>query len=85
MVGNGPKWHRLGMALSRQSRVPSAVACAHDEFHAIRTTYDRRSGVLVYFWACERCGERLGDARRERYRPSYDPHGHERFLTSQAA
>jgi hypothetical protein len=75
----------LTMALSRESRASSVMACAHDGFHAIRTTYDRRSGVLVYFWACERCGARLGDARRERYRPSYDPHGSERFLTSQAA
>jgi hypothetical protein len=72
------------MALNRQSRV-SSMGCAHDGFHAIRTSYDRRSGVLVYFWACERCGARLADARRESYRPSFDPHGNERFLTSQAA
>lgn len=68
-----------------RSRVSSVTACAHDGFHTIRTSYDRRSGVLVYFWACEHCGARLGDARRERYRPAYDPHGYERFLTSQAA
>ncbi|HEV3377482.1 MAG TPA: hypothetical protein VG126_09415 [Thermoleophilaceae bacterium] len=73
------------MALSRQSRVSSPMACSHDGFHAIRTSYNRRSGVLVYFWACEQCGDRLGDARRERYRPSYDPHGSERFLTTRAA
>ena len=76
MVGDGPGWHRLAMAL---------IACAHNGFHAIGTKYDRRNGVLVYFWACERCGARLGDARRERYRPSYDPYGNERFVTSQAA
>jgi hypothetical protein len=76
MVSGGPEWHRLAMAL---------IACAHDGFHAIDTKYDRRNGVLVYFWACERCGARLGDARRERYRPSYDPDGNERFVTSQAA
>jgi hypothetical protein len=35
------------MALSRQSPGSSVMACAHDGFHAIRTTYDRRSGVLV--------------------------------------
>jgi hypothetical protein len=73
------------MPSSRDSRVASAMACAHDGFHAIRTRYDRHTGVLLYFWACEGCGARLGDARRERYRPSFDPHGHERFLTSQAA
>ena len=76
MAGNGGEWHRLAMAL---------ISCAHDGFHAIGTSYDRRTGVLVYFWACERCGARLGDARRERYRPSYDPFGNERFVTSQAA
>jgi hypothetical protein len=73
------------MALRRDGRATPVMACAHDGFHAIRTTYDRRSGVLVYFWACERCDARLGDARREHYRPSYDPYGNERFLTSQAA
>jgi hypothetical protein len=76
MAGDGLEWHRLVMAL---------IACAHDGFHAIGTKYDRRKGVLVYFWACEGCGARLGDARRDRYRPSYDPHGNERFVTSQAA
>jgi hypothetical protein len=76
MVGVGPGWHRLAMAL---------IACAHDGFHAIGTSYDRRNGVLVYFWACERCGARLGDARREPYRPSYDPYGNQRFATPRAA
>ena len=76
MVGDRPEWHRLDMA---------TVVCDHDGFHAIGTKYDRRNGVLVYFWACERCGARLGDARRERYRPSYDPHGNERFVTARAA
>lgn len=55
------------------------MACAHDGFHSIGTSYDRRRGVLVYFWTCERCGARLRDARRERYRPSYVPRGYERF------
>jgi hypothetical protein len=73
------------MASRRDGRASSVMACAHDGFHGIRTSYDHRSGVLVYFWACEHCDARLGDARRERYRPSYDPHGNERFLTSQAA
>jgi hypothetical protein len=85
MAGRGSAWHRLVMAFNRHRPVSSVMACAHDGFHAIRTSYDHRSGVLVYFWACEHCGTRLGDARRERYRPSYDPHGNDRFLTSQAA
>jgi hypothetical protein len=61
------------------------LGCAHDGFHAIGTTYDRADGVLVYFWECERCGANLGEARREPYRPSYDPHGNEPFVTPQAA
>jgi hypothetical protein len=85
MAGGGSEWHRVAMALGQARRVSPAMACAHDGFHAIRTSYDRRRGVLVYFWACEHCGTRLGDARRERYRPSYDPHGNDRFLASQAA
>jgi hypothetical protein len=76
MVGPGPWWHRVVMA---------TTACPHDGFHAIATNYDRGNGVLVYFWACERCGTRLGEARRERYRPSFDPDGNERFVTPRAA
>lgn len=48
------------------------MSCGHQGFHAIRTKYDRQAGVLVYFWSCEDCGERLGEARRESYRPRYD-------------
>ena len=47
------------------------MACRHDDFHSILTSYDRRRGVLVYHWVCERCGTRLGEARRERYRPLF--------------
>lgn len=60
------------------------MSCAHDGYHAIRTAYDRQSGVLLYFWTCERCGARLNEARRDQYRPSFDPHGHKRFLASEA-
>jgi hypothetical protein len=56
--------------------------CSHNGFHGIRTAYDRRRGVLVYFWTCERCGERLEEARREKYRPAFDPRGNDRFLAS---
>jgi hypothetical protein len=48
------------------------MSCGHQGFHAIRTKYDHQAGVLVYFWTCEDCGERLGEARRESYRPRYE-------------
>ena len=76
MVRDAPAWHRPAM---------TEMGCSHDGFHAIGTSYDRHKGVLVYFWACEHCGVRLGEARRERYRPSYDPHGNRRYVTAQAA
>ena len=37
--------------------------------------------MLVYYWTCERCGARLNEARREPYRPSFDPHGNDRYLS----
>ena len=46
-----------------------------------RSWYDRRDGVLVFYWTCERCGAWLGELRREPYRPEFDPHGYARFLT----
>ena len=58
------------------------MACRHKGFHAIRTVYDRSSGVLVYFWTCEDCGKRLGDAAREEYRPAFDPRGNQRHLAA---
>ena len=51
------------------------MACAHDDFHAIASSYDRRQGLLIYHWTCERCGARLSEARRQPYRPAYDPYG----------
>jgi hypothetical protein len=56
--------------------------CEHDGFHAIGTAYDRTSGILVYFWTCEGCGARLGEARREEYRPAFDPQGNQAFLAA---
>ena len=56
------------------------MACSHEGFHCIRAWYERRSGVLVYYWTCEGCGARLGELRRQPYRPQFDPHGNERFL-----
>ena len=46
--------------------------CRHTGLHAVKTAYDREAGVLVFFWVCEVCLERLGDVRRERYRPRFD-------------
>lgn len=57
-----------------------AKGCNHSGLRDIRTNYDHPQGVLVYFWTCERCGERLGEARREDYRPSFDPNGNLPFL-----
>lgn len=56
------------------------MSCSHDGFHSIISWYDHRAGVLVYFWSCERCGVRLNEARREPYRPQYEPRGNDRFL-----
>jgi hypothetical protein len=50
------------------------MSCSHDGFHEIRTAYDRAHGELVFFWTCNTCGERLSEARRERYRPAFEPH-----------
>ena len=55
------------------------MACSHNGYHGIGTAYDRARGLLVYFWTCERCGERLREARREDYRPAYNPSGNDRF------
>jgi hypothetical protein len=56
------------------------MSCRHDGFHTIGSQYDLRSGVLIYVWTCERCGERLKEAQRLKYRPSFDPHGNKRHL-----
>jgi hypothetical protein len=60
------------------------MACKHDGFHAIGTTYDNRTGVLVYHWTCEGCGKRLREAGRQEYRPQFDPRGNERYMTATA-
>jgi hypothetical protein len=60
------------------------ATCGHDGFHEISSSYDRGHGVLVYFWTCERCGTKLSEARREQYRPSFDPRGNETFLGHRA-
>jgi hypothetical protein len=60
------------------------MPCSHDGFHAIHSRYDRQDGLLVYYWTCERCGTRLKEARREPYRPQFDPHGNDPFLAATA-
>jgi hypothetical protein len=56
------------------------MVCAHDGFHGIRSSYDQRHGVLVFFWSCERCGARLRELHREEYRPRFDPRGNDRHV-----
>jgi hypothetical protein len=60
------------------------MACPHDGFHGIHTTYDRKRGLLVYFWTCQRCGARLRAAGRQEYRPSFDPHGNDHLFRATA-
>jgi hypothetical protein len=54
--------------------------CAHKGFHTVRSRYDRRREVLIFFWTCEHCGEKLGEAARESYTPRFDRLGNERHL-----
>ena len=55
--------------------------CAHEGFRTIGSAYDHRRSVLVYYWTCEQCGLRLGEVRREQYRPQFDPRGNDGYLT----
>jgi len=48
------------------------MKCRHKGLHAIRTAYDQRAGILVFFWVCEVCGKRLGEVHRQSYRPRFD-------------
>jgi hypothetical protein len=57
-------------------------SCTHTDFRGFCTSYDQHQGVLVYFWTCEGCGERLGEARREEYRPRFDPRGNDQYLSA---
>lgn len=61
------------------------MECKHDQFHTVRSAYDPAAEVLVFFWTCERCGERLNEAAREAYRPQYDPHGNDAYLADTQA
>jgi hypothetical protein len=57
------------------------MACRHDGYREIRSTYDADTATLVYHWTCEGCSERLGEAARTAYRPSFDPRGNDEYLT----
>jgi hypothetical protein len=57
------------------------MECGHEGFHSVSSDYSGHAGTLVYFWVCDRCGGRLEDIHRQLYRPRYDPHGNDRYLT----
>jgi hypothetical protein len=54
-----------------------AMSCSHQGFRSVDSSYDRRSGMLVFYWTCDRCGSRLNELTRQRYRPTFDPRGSE--------
>ncbi|HEX2416409.1 MAG TPA: hypothetical protein VHJ37_14455 [Thermoleophilaceae bacterium] len=58
------------------------MKCSHTGYRTIRSRYDRARGVLTYFWTCERCGAQLHEARRDDYRPSFDPRGNDPYLAT---
>jgi hypothetical protein len=58
------------------------MSCSHTGFHTVSSHYDRDRGLLVYHWTCERCGARLKEARRDDYRPSFDPRGNDPYLAT---
>ena len=60
------------------------MKCEHNGFHDTRSAYDARRGVLVFFWTCAQCGAQLKEARREEYRPSFNRHGNDKYLTAAA-
>jgi hypothetical protein len=49
------------------------VACTHDTYRSISTSYDRERRMLVYFWTCDQCGAYLKELRRREYEPRYEP------------
>jgi hypothetical protein len=56
------------------------MECRHNGFRSVSSSYSGHAGLLVYYWVCDRCGARLDEIQRERYRPAYDPHGNDPFL-----
>lgn len=55
--------------------------CVHQELRTVSSRYDRERGLLIYFWVCDRCGRRLHEVGRLRYRPDYATFGSARRLT----
>lgn len=58
------------------------MPCSHQGFRSISSGYERRRRVLIFFWTCERCGERLGEAGRTSYRPQFEPRGNDPYLAT---
>lgn len=58
------------------------MACDHHGYHTVRSEYHPGPELLIYLWICERCGARLGEARRMRYRPRFNPRGNDGYLTA---
>ena len=54
------------------------MRCRHEGFHQVRAKYDRDLRMLIFVWTCETCGTRLGEFRREAYRPHFDRRGNQR-------
>jgi hypothetical protein len=73
---------RAPKAAASNGRLTAVMSCKHAEFHTVSSHYDRDRGVLVYYWTCERCGTRLKEARRDDYRPSFDPRGNDPYLAA---
>jgi hypothetical protein len=59
------------------------MTCSHGDIHDAVTLFDRNTGELVYTRVCGKCGQRLDVMLREAYRPSFDPHGNDRYLSPQ--
>jgi hypothetical protein len=78
-------FERAGEAPARRERSPYVQAnCRHDDFHAIRSRYDRRLGVLAFLLVCEHCGAEVRELWREAYWPHYDRNGNGRYLAQRA-
>jgi hypothetical protein len=56
--------------------------CSHDGFHSGRGRYSRDTGHLHYVVVCDECEQELSEIHRETYRPSFDPHGNDEFLST---
>jgi hypothetical protein len=55
--------------------------CKHDGFHTGQGRYSPDSGQIRYVMICDECQQELAEVHRLEYRPSFDPHGNDSFLT----